>query len=431
MLLLRLHARAAARLSAALRGGCEGVHGGACARTPVLQRRRGWGECSFRGVASLPLAPRPPQERAASETSRRWGASLAAGAVGLACACASGSGAEAAGGGGAADAPAPPHHAPHPPHAPLAHRVDSYGGVVVDADGLPPDAAAFAAALAASVSAWVAAGRRGVWLKLPLEHAALVPPAVAAGFIFHHAEPGHLMLTRWLPSGPSPLPANASHQVGVGAFVLNAAGEVLVVQERAGPAARPGFWKLPTGLVNQGEEIHAAAVREVCEETGVDAEFVGVVGVRQAHGLAFGKDDLFFLCALRLKDGSAPAPALTPQEGEIAAAAWMPLEQFGLMPHVADPGTVWGHLHVLCGEWAAGRYAGIEAHSLPTGVGRPGCHTVYNAAGGAAARDAGAGGSAAAGGAAAAGGGAAQQAQQAPHGAQPRPGQPGGVAAKL
>ena len=162
--------------------------------------------------------------------------------------------------------------------------------------------------------------------------------------------------------------------------MLNAAGEVLVVQERTGPAARPGFWKLPTGLVNQGEEIHAAAVREVAEETGVDAEFAGVVGVRQAHGLAFGKDDLFFLCALRLKDGSAAAPTLTPQENEIAAAAWMPLQQFATMPHVADPSTVWGHLNKLCNEWAAGRYAGIEAQSLPVGFGRPGNHTVYTAA---------------------------------------------------
>lgn len=38
------------------------------------------------------------------------------------------------------------------------------------------------------------------------------------------------MLTRWLPATENKLPPNASHQVGVGAFVLNERREVLVVQ---------------------------------------------------------------------------------------------------------------------------------------------------------------------------------------------------------
>lgn len=35
------------------------------------------------------------------------------------------------------------------------------------------------------------------------------------GFDFHHAEPGYVMLTQWLPTDePCMLPPNASHQVG-------------------------------------------------------------------------------------------------------------------------------------------------------------------------------------------------------------------------
>jgi len=34
------------------------------------------------------------------------------------------------------------------------------------------------------------------------------------------------MLTYWIPEGPSMLPANASHQVGVGGFVINDKNEV-------------------------------------------------------------------------------------------------------------------------------------------------------------------------------------------------------------
>jgi Nudix hydrolase domain/NUDIX domain len=114
---------------------------------------------------------------------------------------------------------------------------------------------------------WRQEGKRGIWLKLPTSSAHLVPIAVAAGFAYHLAEPDYLMLTQWLASGPSTLPANASHQVGVGAVVLNAHGEMLVVKERSGPAAKAGIWKMPTGLLEQGEDYSAAAEREVHEET--------------------------------------------------------------------------------------------------------------------------------------------------------------------
>jgi len=259
----------------------------------------------------------------------------------------------------------------------LPHRVDHYNGVIIDAATLPATEAEFLRHLHSSLASWKAAGRRGVWLQVPLAHASYVGPAVQAGFIFHHAEPGHVRLTTWLPGGPSPLPANASHQVGVGAFVLNSAGHVLVVQERTGPAARPGFWKLPTGIANQGEDIADAAVREVLEETGVRTRFSGIVGFRQAHGMAFDKSDLFFLCALTLEDPNQMA--LTPQESEIADAKWMSMVDFTDMPHVKDERTVWGHLNALCCAWARGAYAGIQAIELPVGF-RPGTNTVFRAA---------------------------------------------------
>ena len=54
-----------------------------------------------------------------------------------------------------------------------------------------------------------------------------------------------------------------------------------------------------TGLVEVGEDITAAAEREVLEETGVCARFDAVLAFRQAHGFAFGKSDFFFVIALR------------------------------------------------------------------------------------------------------------------------------------
>eukprot|EP00268_Persea_americana_P049764 TRINITY_DN5347_c0_g2_i3.p1 TRINITY_DN5347_c0_g2~~TRINITY_DN5347_c0_g2_i3.p1 ORF type:complete len:131 (-),score=33.23 TRINITY_DN5347_c0_g2_i3:1289-1681(-) len=107
------------------------------------------------------------------------------------------------------------------------------------------------------------------------------------------------MLTYWIPEGPSMLPSNASHQVGVGGFVINEKNEVLVVQEKYCASAFVGEWKLPTGFIVESEEIFEGAVREVKEETGIDTEFVDLIAFRHAHHVAFGKSDLFFVCMLR------------------------------------------------------------------------------------------------------------------------------------
>lgn len=54
---------------------------------------------------------------------------------------------------------------------------------------------------------------------------------------------------------------------------------------------------MPTGLLDRGEDVGEAAVREVMEETGVRATFQAVIALRQAHGFLHGKSDLFFCVA--------------------------------------------------------------------------------------------------------------------------------------
>jgi ADP-ribose pyrophosphatase YjhB (NUDIX family) len=51
-------------------------------------------------------------------------------------------------------------------------------------------------------------------------------------------------------------------------------GRVLLGR-RAGGAAR-GLWSLPGGRVEPGETLEAAALRELAEETGVEAEILGL-----------------------------------------------------------------------------------------------------------------------------------------------------------
>ncbi|XP_039070323.1 nudix hydrolase 2 [Hibiscus syriacus] len=205
---------------------------------------------------------------------------------------------------------------------------DRYGGVVVEVT-VPLESTLFTSMLRASIAQWRQQGKRGVWIKLPIQHSNLVDPAVKEGFWYHHAEPNYLMLCYWIPEGTHTLPANASHRVGIGAFVMNEKREVLVVQENTGRFRGTGVWKFPTGVVDEGEDICAAAVREVKEETAVDTKFIEVLAFRQSHKAFFDKSDIFFLCLLEPLSSE-----IQMQETEIEAAKWMPFEEYASQPFV-------------------------------------------------------------------------------------------------
>ncbi|KAG8477939.1 hypothetical protein CXB51_027619 [Gossypium anomalum] len=180
----------------------------------------------------------------------------------------------------------------------LAGVEDLYGGIIIDLEKTM-DSEAFVPLLRASLSQWKQRGKRAVWIKLPIELANLVEPAVKEGFKYHHAEPDYVMLVNWISKSTSSLPKNASHRVGISAFVMNDKREVLVVQEKSGKFKGTGVWKFPTGVVDEGEDISMAAIREVKEETGIDTEFVEILAFRQSHKSFFTKSDLLFVCMLR------------------------------------------------------------------------------------------------------------------------------------
>ena len=71
------------------------------------------------------------------------------------------------------------------------------------------------------------------------------------------------------PTFPSPVPA-----VGV---VCLRGDEVLLI--RRGTPPRQGQWSLPGGRIEAGERAVDAALRELREETGVDATITGLIDV--------------------------------------------------------------------------------------------------------------------------------------------------------
>jgi len=217
----------------------------------------------------------------------------------------------------------------------LSAKEDRYGGVEAEATvgSLGAEVGRFDAELRRGLEGWKAAGKKGIWLKIPTPAAACVGSAVAQGFHFHHAQEDYVMLTQWLPTSPSPLPRYAFTQVGVGGIVLNSKAEVLMVQERVSPLPQfQGSWKLPGGLADPGEDFAETVLREVQEETGITGELDGLVSLRHSHGYRFGQDDLYVLVKLKAKNET-----INIDPAELSDARWMSEDEIKLL--VADSST--------------------------------------------------------------------------------------------
>ncbi|XP_059282648.1 nudix hydrolase 2-like [Lycium ferocissimum] len=249
---------------------------------------------------------------------------------------------------------------------------DNYGGVTVNMKKKEPmDSHTFHTMLRASISHWRLKGKKGVWIKLPIELAHLVDAAVKEGFWYHHAEATYLMLVYWIPhETPNTLPANASHRVGIGAFVLNDDGQVLVVKEKSGNST--GTWKLPTGVVDEGEDICTAAVREVQEETGIETEFVELLAFRQSHKSFFGKSDLFFICMLKPLNLT-----IHKQDAEIEEAKWMPIEEYAAQVKL-NQSELSKTIAKICVAKKEKQYTGFSALPTTTGHSSKKCYIYSN-----------------------------------------------------
>jgi len=84
------------------------------------------------------------------------------------------------------------------------------------------------------------------------------------------------------PTAPEP----NSLVVGVTMFVQDDDGRVLLIER-----ADNGQWALPGGGQEVGETTPAAAVRETVEETGIEVEVSGLVGIYSHPGHVIAYDD--------------------------------------------------------------------------------------------------------------------------------------------
>ncbi len=107
-----------------------------------------------------------------------------------------------------------------------------------------------------------------------------------------------------------------------GGVVVNERDQILMIHRR-------GHWDLPKGKIEPGEKKKEAAIREVIEETGIDAvEIVGKKLMKTYHSFINRKG----VRCIKLSHWylmSAKHQSLTPQvEEDIDECRWMTLESF-------------------------------------------------------------------------------------------------------
>ena len=121
--------------------------------------------------------------------------------------------------------------------------------------------------------------------------------------------------------------------VSAGGVVFNGRGEVLVVSQHG------TSWSLPKGHVEEGEELLAAARREIREEAGVvELELVEVLGSYTRHKLSVtGGDDPSELKTIHMFLFRSEQEALSPIDPDNPQALWVEKERVAeLLTHPKD-----------------------------------------------------------------------------------------------
>lgn len=181
-----------------------------------------------------------------------------------------------------------------------------------------------------------------MWLKLRKQFYRFVGNLSVLNFSIHHATEDYIMLVRRRYDAYSLAVTNAppygTHYAKVECLVveLSLPPRYLLVREKyaSGPDKYDSF-KLVTGVLNLGERLDEACIREVYEETKIQSKFIGMIGVVQRINTRFNRDELIFGCVLHANPGQTPEP----DPKELSNAFWE--ENSKAVGHCNEPTLRW------------------------------------------------------------------------------------------
>ncbi|MBD1380837.1 NUDIX domain-containing protein [Metabacillus arenae] len=110
--------------------------------------------------------------------------------------------------------------------------------------------------------------------------------------------------------------------LAVSGIVENDKGEWLVVKKTYG--GLKGNWSFPAGFVKAGETVDQAIKREIQEETGIQTEICGLIGVRSG---VIGKEISDNMLIFRLH---AKSSEISPQEKEVSDVKFKSREELAI-----------------------------------------------------------------------------------------------------
>ena len=141
-------------------------------------------------------------------------------------------------------------------------------------------------------------------------------------------ERGHFV-QEWMDNIGEGIPGYVTPKVAIGAIVGNDAGEILLVKR-----APSGVWLYPTGWADVGYSAAEVVVKEVREETGIEAEPVQLLGVVDGMRMGFTKFGMYML----LFHCRATGGELNPHPLETDGCGWYAKDQ---LPQVTAGAEWW------------------------------------------------------------------------------------------
>jgi ADP-ribose pyrophosphatase YjhB (NUDIX family) len=141
-------------------------------------------------------------------------------------------------------------------------------------------------------------------------------------------ERGHFV-QEWMDNIGEGIPGYVTPKVAIGAIVGNDAGEILLVKR-----APSGVWLYPTGWADVGYSAAEVVVKEVREETGIEAEPVQLLGVMDGMRMGFTKFGMYML----LFHCRATGGELNPHPLETDGCGWFAKDQ---LPQVTAGAEWW------------------------------------------------------------------------------------------